>query len=1140
LGPYRIVAELGSGGMGTVYRAETADGAVVALKVLHSHLVGKPSFRARFRREVETGRRIRARNVVSTLDAGEAELGGKPALYLAMELVDGQTLRELLDELGQVPEDLCLHIAQEVAEALVAIHGADVVHRDLKPENILITPDNEVRVMDLGVAAVADESLRLSQTGAFVGSVLYAAPEQFDEQKADARADLYTLGLVLYELATGQHPFRTDDVAVVIQRQMRAKPRPPAELNPQLSPFFEELVMMLLAKDRAERLAGAAELLTVLAEGEASAWWRVRARAIRSETARPLRRIRIPRETGVYGREGELALLHRLYASAADGNGQVIHVDGEAGIGKTRLVDEFVERLRRDGEDPNFLFGSYPPGGAATASGAFSTAYREHFGSESLTQRLGEYLRETPALVPAFAALLRGAPPPNDTPLSRESFLSVFVHATRALAAERTTIVVIEDLHLAPEPGRAIFAALAAAAANQRLVLIGTARPGLPAEWVSALDRLDHFTRMPLRRLTPKELSDLLIEALRSQELAAELGWRIATKSDGNPFFVFELVRSLREGRLIAQAADGTWVRTQVIHDIEVPSSVLDLIDARIADLDPEDKDMLEVASCCGFGFDPLLVARALQMPQIPAMKRLAGLEKRHRLVRAVGRRYVFDHHQVQEALYQRMPVLLREPYHAALGDALEERAPKDGSAAVELCEHFLKGAQGERALPYLDAALDHLVGGYLHDSAIEIMDRALAVPDLLIGEGRATYLLRKSLSLEMRGRHDEDRATLKEAFDLSEDSGDAALRCEVRTALGRLDIWTSQYDSARERFTEALEFAREAGDPALEANATGNLGITFYRVLRFDEARALFARGLAISQDLGDRRSMAKSTVNLGNVYWCLGQFDEARTSYERYRDLSREIGYREGEALAAGNLGNVAFAVGRLDAACEHYREVLAMARDTGDCHKETLFTASLGAAMVELGRFDEARELLNRALEMARASGMPREEGGALQTLARLAEEEGDYEGTRRLLEAKGNIRSGEVEGRVNDRVTLARLDMAEGNKEQAAERLDAAIAACRAEADRSQEVIARTMRATLPGGDAAAAAALFASRESRMTWFERMIARYWLWEATGNDAHLDAARRLLESLRGNAPPEDRDSLVEKVRLYRRLSG
>src|SRR5205814_428405 len=161
-----------------------------------------------------------------------------------------------------------------------------------------------------------------------------------------------------------------EDFHEVMRRLLTEKPRRAAEINPQLSPFFEEVVHKLLAKDPDERFASADELAAVLANGESSAWWHQRARALRLETKRPLRRIRIPGGSPLYGRDAEFARLHALFEKAKSGDGQVLLLGGEAGIGKSRLVDEFVGALHQSGDDVNFLFGSYPPGGAATASGA--------------------------------------------------------------------------------------------------------------------------------------------------------------------------------------------------------------------------------------------------------------------------------------------------------------------------------------------------------------------------------------------------------------------------------------------------------------------------------------------------------------------------------------------------------------------------------------------------------------------------------------------------------------------------------------------------------------------------------------------------------------------------------------------------
>ena len=241
IGPYRILSDLGSGGMGTVYLGEVVRqaagldvGARVAVKVVHPHLLEKAGFFKRFLREAEIGRAVHHDNVVRCHDCDALRVEGEQTHFLVMEYVEGQTLRALLDELETVPEELCRHVGHEIAAGLEAIHAAGVVHRDLKPENVLITDDHVVKIMDLGVAQLQDAAIRLSQTGHFVGSIHYAAPEQFGAQsdRIDARADLHALGAILYELSSGRHPFHDDDPRAVLRRVLDETPRPLADLNP--------------------------------------------------------------------------------------------------------------------------------------------------------------------------------------------------------------------------------------------------------------------------------------------------------------------------------------------------------------------------------------------------------------------------------------------------------------------------------------------------------------------------------------------------------------------------------------------------------------------------------------------------------------------------------------------------------------------------------------------------------------------------------------------------------------------------------------------------------------------------------------------------------------------------------------------
>jgi len=1158
IGPYRLVRELGSGGMGRVYRAVCEGRAAgiragqdVALKVVHAHLAAGEGFFKRFLREAEIGKKVRHPNVVRTLDVDAAVLDGKSVHYLVMEYVEGQTLRSLLAEVGKVPEALCLHVAREAARGLAAIHEIGVVHRDFKPENVLITRDHAVKVMDLGVARLADEAVRPSLTGAFVGTVPYAAPEQFlaGGKDIDGRADLYALGLTLYELSTGLHPFADEDLMAVLRRRLHEDPKPPSILNPQLSPFFEEVVKTLVARDREKRFASAAEMAGVLDQGEESAWWRRRSGEIRAVMRRPLRRIRIPRETALFGRDTELSRLRALWEKAKAGEGQVVLVEGEAGIGKSRLVDELAGLLQQEGEDLNFLYGSYPPGGAATAAGAFSTAYREQFGAEDLEGALGPHLASTPLLVPAFAALLRGEPPPKGTePLSKESLQTAFVEATRALARDRPTVVLVDDLHFAPEEGRALLMALALAIPGHRVLLVGTARPGLPAEWTAGLDRLGHTSRVALGRLGPKDLQQLLVEAFRSESLAEDLGGRIGAKSDGNPFFVLEILRSLREGGALRRNPDGTWVKTSGFREIEIPSSVTDLIRARTARLDEQERNLLDVAACCGFEFDPLLVGEALGLGRIPVLQRLAGIEKAHRLVRSAGRRFVFDHHQVQEVLYTGLPDLLREEYHATLGEALEGREgvatkdPKDlpGALAVKLCEHHLKGGRGEKARRYLDAALTHLEGAYWNDAAIDLATRILAIPGLVHGRDRVEVLLRTAARLNMLLRREQEGRAVEEAVALADADGDAGLRARARMSLGWYQFWMVRTKEAEETVREVLALAREAGDRETEARATGHLGNVLRELGRSEDAAAQLERSLAMAKKIGDRRGEAAASGNLGLLFLTLGRYEEARPLLEHSLGIAREMGDRRGEGVSGGNLGCVLTALGDYAGGRAWTERSLTLTKEVGFRMAAIGNNMNLSVSLHGLGLLAEAREAVERGAAQEADVPLPWFVPQMRIALAEVMLSEG------RSREAEDILREAiavplEERHRVRTAkgvLALGSLLVRAGRSEEAGPFLEEARRMGAARSDLDLEVVALAYQAAAGTAEASAAAEALARLEKRLYVSSRMEARLALFRASGNREHLDEAKRLLDEVLSRAPEECREGMVRNVRLHREI--
>ncbi len=262
-GRYEIAHTVGRGGMGTVYRATDRElGDEIAVKLLRTEVLGDDGAIERFKNEIRLARRISDRNVVRTHDFGECD----GTYFVTMEYVRGITVRELLRTRGRLGVSSTLALARQLVTALAVAHEASIIHRDVKPENALLDADGVLKVMDFGIARLAQGSSPMTQAGMVVGTPTYMAPEQLLGQEIDGRADLYAAGVVMYECLTGVPPFTAPSPIVMIGRVLTAVPASPATINTEVPPAFAALVLRLLAKEPGDRPSSARELLELLAE----------------------------------------------------------------------------------------------------------------------------------------------------------------------------------------------------------------------------------------------------------------------------------------------------------------------------------------------------------------------------------------------------------------------------------------------------------------------------------------------------------------------------------------------------------------------------------------------------------------------------------------------------------------------------------------------------------------------------------------------------------------------------------------------------------------------------------------------------------------------------------------------------------
>jgi eukaryotic-like serine/threonine-protein kinase len=804
-GRYHIERFLGQGANKRVFLAE--DHRVprhVALAFIRRAAASQATM-MRVRREVEHMARVSDhRNIVTVHDVGDDD--GRT--YIVCEYAPGGSLASHLARLPDHRMALAdaLAVAEEITAALAHAHHHAIVHRDVKPGNVFLNARGEALLGDFGLALARDD-VRLTDEYALVGTAPYMAPEQARGHPIDVRSDLYSLGVVLFELLCGRLPFMGKDALEILAKASFQQPRPSVSSHREVPAELDLLVKRLMAADPAERPSSAAEVRDRLAAMLPSAG--------SVSTSRPKAdQVRLPpalassRQWPFVGRAEHLAALHANWRHARAGHPSAAFVCGNAGAGKTRLCAKFAQEAHALGA--TVVYGRCDEETLAPY-GPFIQAVRQY----------ATYCPWLPGLVdlPTGFELARlgwpfagdsPRPPPSTSAESRDMeryrFFEAAVAMVRAMADATPLVVIFDDLQWADIPTLRLLRHLVRFVGEGSVMLVCAMRDDEPKPDPRREQALEELQReavvetMRLEGLSEDETA-ALVERWAPDGVELDLIARLRDRTGGNPFYIEETLRRFERdlAQLRSDLAEPRLVSPSV------PKAIEALILRRVQPpaISPATREALDTAAIIGREFGPGLLASVLGRSVPEVTDALDEAIRAGLVIEVPGQvdQLAFCHAYVRETLLGRQQPSQRMELHARCGQALEARYASSGPHAAELAHHFFEARHDHRdqALRYTVAAAAWASGALAYEDAVTQQDRAL---EILTEQGRECD----------------------------------AQRCDLLLARGRALWRAGETGAARDSFVDAANVARQLDDAERFARAAAGFGRRYYQINAVDE----------------------------------------------------------------------------------------------------------------------------------------------------------------------------------------------------------------------------------------------------------------------------------------------------------------
>jgi serine/threonine protein kinase/tetratricopeptide (TPR) repeat protein len=1087
-GPYTTSTKIGQGGMGVVYRARrdgsASDVALKTVRVMHRRNL------AGIRAEIKVLASLRHQGIVRVEDFGVEN--GAP--WFAMELLQGQTLKQFVaaawgagsesgDEQntatfvstgsadfnhqersvsgpagtsyrrplcagGRLPEVLA--IVRDLCQALSHLHGIGLLHGDLKPSNVFVCSNGRVVLLDFGLVGRSLGTLgreSIEGAGAMGGTMSYSAPERLKGDFADARADLFSVGVLLYEALTGRLPFSGADASQILEAMRAGLGYLPSHLVSDVPPAVDQLTKDLLAFSPLNRIGHAEDVVNVLESFGAGS-----VESLSGSAPKTSYLYRPP----LAGRGESLSRLVRRVEAAVRGEGGVVVLMGESGTGKTSLLAELARQAKR--ARVTVISGECIPVGAeAGLANQAREAPLHPF--RPMLQDVADRCREwdeatihdllahrAKLLVPYEATLagIRGFDAFPDPPLlPAEAALPRLLLELRGLlgalpSIEGPLVLLIDDLQWADELSVRLLESLTREFFQSRkLLVVATIRSDEVTGSLRAL--LDHedIELVPVERLGAGDVEEMVGGMLAMRSPPAPLVDFLSRHSEGNPFFVAEYLRLVvAEGFVTRQG--GHWTVAQApngliggLENLELPGSIRELVSRRLDLLSADARALLEVAAVVGRKFDAALLAATLGVDESRALEWLRESIS-FGFVRETGSgAHQFSHDKLREVAYARLSPELKRTTHARVARQIEASVGGDrqvlSQRAAELAHHFKLADDPRSALTYLELAGEAALARSAHHQAASFLAECVSTANLVESD----------IAPARRARWERMM-------------GDANL------ALGELDRSLSH-------FREAL---RSLGMPQPEGRVA--MAASTLRQIAVQAIHGLRLRRLPTRAHAGTSSLLEKSQIHgrLLQIFYYTGATLPMLHAMINSLNLAELAGPSSHRALGYVNTGATA-GILSLRKLGDHY---CALARATIEAYPnaefETFINLLEGHHHLGSGSFERARSLLLRAMELSEDMGFVRRWEENADLYLSLVSVEGRFDEARVLSgEIVASSERGDKQvkcwGLIGRAQSLLALDEADSALEDARRAAEIAVGQTRSERLRAKSTLAAAL-------------------------------------------------------------------------------